>query len=93
MAWFTPAELPENKYYNFGKDGAKNLAEEAGIPLLGQIPLVQSIREGGDDGRPVVLNEDSLTGKAFMELAENVVYQIDKRNNEQPPTKIVEMSK
>lgn len=93
MAWFTPAELPENKYYIFGKEGAKKLSEEMNVPLLGQIPLVQSIREGGDDGQPVALNEDSVTGQAFMELAEKVIQQIDIRNSEMAPTKIVELKK
>jgi hypothetical protein len=62
MAWFTPAELPENKYYLFGKEGVKRLAEEMQVPLLGQIPLVQAICESGDEGEPVVLNPDSITG-------------------------------
>ncbi|HHX31102.1 MAG TPA: Mrp/NBP35 family ATP-binding protein, partial [Bacteroidales bacterium] len=69
MAWFTPAELPENRYYIFGKEGCKRLAEEQGHELLGQIPVVQSIREGGDDGKPVALNSDSVTGMAFSALA------------------------
>lgn len=93
MAWFTPAELPENKYYIFGKDGCKKLAEESGYELLGQIPIVQSIREGGDNGVPVATNEDSIMGIAFGALADNVVRAIDKRNNEQPKTKIVEINK
>lgn len=93
MAWFTPAELPENKYYLFGKEGAKNLAEEMNVPLLGQIPIVQSICEGGDKGTPVALDENSITGMAFMELADNVVKQVNKRNEEMEPTKIVEMHK
>lgn len=93
MAWFTPAELPQNKYYIFGKDGAKKLAGEMNVPLLGRIPLVQSIRESGDDGRPVVLNEDSIAGKAFFPIAEEVVRQIDRRNKELRPTKIVETKK
>lgn len=80
MSWFTPAELPENKYYLFGKEGGKRLAEELNIPLLGQIPIVQSICEGGDSGKPVALNPDSITGQAFQKLAENVVKQIDYRN-------------
>jgi ATP-binding protein involved in chromosome partitioning len=91
MAWFTPAELPDNKYYIFGKEGARRLAEEMGVPLLGQIPIVQSIREGGDNGTPVVLNDDSVTGHAFLGLAAAVVRQVDRRNAEQAPTKIVEM--
>lgn len=93
MAWFTPAELPENKYYIFGKDGAKKLAEEMNVPLLGQIPLVQSICESGDKGAPVALNEDSVTGRAFLQLAASVVRQVDRRNVEKVPTKIVEMHK
>ena len=72
MAWFTPAELPENKYYLFGKDGGKLLAEEMNVPLLGQIPIVQSICESGDKGIPVALNEESMSGIAFQNLAENI---------------------
>src|SRR5574344_643244 len=93
MAWFMPAELPENKYYIFGKEGAKRLAEEMNVPLLGQIPIVQSIREGGDNGRPVALDEDSITGRAFLSLAASLVRQVDKRNVEMAPTQIVEMHK
>ena len=92
MAWFTPAELPENKYYIFGKEGAK-LAEEMNVPLLGQIPIVQSICEGGDNGTPVVLDGDSVTGRAFLSLAASVVRQVDRRNVEMAPTQIVEMHK
>lgn len=72
MAWFTPAELPENKYYIFGKDGARNLAMEIGVPLLGQIPIVQSIRECGDEGNPAALDSDSVAGRAFADLAVTV---------------------
>ena len=72
MAWFTPAELPENKYYIFGKDGARDLAEELGVPLLGQIPIVQSIREDGDAGTPAALNANSPAGMAFANLAKSV---------------------
>lgn len=93
MAWFTPAELPENKYYIFGKEGCKRLAEELNVPLLGQIPIVQSICEGGDQGKPVALNPDSITGKAFQELAENVVKQIDYRNEYLAPTERVIVTK
>lgn len=90
MSWFTPEELPNNKYYIFGKEGAKKLAEKMNVPLLGQIPIVQSIREGGDNGEPVALNEDSITGQAFAQLARNVVAEAEKRNANQAPTKIVE---
>ena len=93
MAWFTPAELPENKYYIFGKDGCKQLAEQNGYALLGQIPIVQSIREGGDDGQPVALQSDSITGMAFARLADNVVEAVEKRNRELPKTGIVEISR
>jgi ATP-binding protein involved in chromosome partitioning len=93
MAWFTPAELPENKYYIFGNGGGKRLAEDMNVELLGQIPLVQSICEGGDAGEPVALNEESVTGKAFIELAERVVKSVDERNHSMEPTKIVEVSK
>jgi len=85
MSWFTPAELPSNKYYIFGKEGGKKLADKMNVPLLGQIPLVQSIREGSDYGKPVVL-EDSITGIAFMELAGKLTESVDKRNKEQRPT-------
>ena len=89
MAWFTPAELPENKYYIFGKDGAKQLAEELQVPLLAQIPLIQSVCEDGDKGEPAVLNPASPEGIAFMSLAAKVVTQVDKRNMEMAPTQRV----
>jgi len=91
MSWFTPEELPENKYYIFGKDGCKNLAEKENIPLLGQIPIVQSIREGGDSGTPAVLNEGSIVEKAFTELAVAVIKVTDERNANLDPTKRVEI--
>ncbi|GAB3421514.1 Mrp/NBP35 family ATP-binding protein [Niabella aquatica] len=72
MSYFTPAELPDNKYYIFGKHGAKNLASEYDLPFLGEIPLVQSIREGGDIGIPVMMSDDEITKQAFMELADKV---------------------
>ena len=93
MAWFTPAELPENKYYIFGKEGAKQLAEEMNVPLLGQIPIVQSICESGDNGTPVALDENTVTGRAFLQLAAAVVRQVDKRNVEMAPTEVVKMNK
>ena len=73
MAWFTPAEHPDEKYYLFGKEGCKELAEERGIPLLAEIPLVQSICESGDGGAPIAINENSIVGAAFMRLAEKVL--------------------
>ena len=91
MAWFTPAELPENKYYIFGKDGCKNLAKEMNCPLLAQIPLVQSICESGDAGKPAALNADSITGQAFINLAQAVITVTNRRNREPRPTKIVQV--
>ncbi len=76
MAWFTPAELPNNKYYIFGKDGVKDLSEELNIPLLAQLPLVQSVREAADAGRPAVLQDNTPQAIAFMELAQNVAQQV-----------------
>lgn len=93
MAWFTPAELPENKYYLFGREGVKALAEEMGVPLLAQIPLVQSICESGDQGEPAALQVESLTGKAFAHLAEAVVRETERRNRQLPPTQVVAMNK
>lgn len=93
MAWFTPAELPENKYFIFGKNGGKRLADELNVPLLGQIPLVQSIREGGDAGRPIAVDENSISSLAFLELAQKVVERVDFRNKNMEATKKVEMAK
>ncbi len=93
MSWFTPAELPDNKYYIFGKDGGKRLSEELHVPLLGQIPLVQSIREGGDGGEPVAINEDSITSLAFRNLAVAVVERVDYRNENMTATAKVEIVK
>lgn len=91
MAYFTPAELPDNKYYIFGKEGAKQLAKEMGCPLLAQIPLVQSICENGDKGEPSAVNVDSVTGQAFLNLAQAVVTVVNRRNKEQAPTKRVDV--
>lgn len=82
MAYFTPAELPNNKYYIFGKDGAKTLAQKLGVPLLGEIPLVQSICEAGDAGRPAVLQESTPQALAFMEMASNVAQQVSIVNSQ-----------
>ncbi len=92
MSWFTPAELPSNKYYIFGKEGGKKLAEKMNVTLLGSIPLVQSICEGSDSGQPVALN-DSITGNAFMTLAGEVIESIRKRNAEIKPTSKLEITK
>ncbi|MBC7536361.1 MAG: Mrp/NBP35 family ATP-binding protein [Ferruginibacter sp.] len=91
MSYFTPEELPDNKYYIFGKDGGKNLAEEFDIPFLGQIPLVQSIREGGDIGVPLMLSDDEITKKAFGEFAGNAARGIAMRNANMAATEIQEV--
>ena len=93
MAWFTPAELPENKYYLFGREGVKQLAGKMQVPLLGQIPIVQSICESGDEGEPVAAAPTHPLAATFRELARNVVAETERRNREQPPTEIVEMHK
>jgi ATP-binding protein involved in chromosome partitioning len=90
MAWFTPAELPDQKYYIFGREGCSRVAAEMNIPLLAQIPLVQSVCESGDSGEPAVLHPETPTGNAFLQLAARVVTQTDKRNAEMDATKIVE---
>jgi ATP-binding protein involved in chromosome partitioning len=77
MAWFTPEELPDNKYYIFGKDGAKNLAETMNVPLLAQIPLIQSVREAGDVGRPAVLQENTPSAKVFDEFVRTFVEKVE----------------
>ena len=91
MSYFTPAELPDNKYYIFGKDGGKNLAEEYDIPFLGQIPIVESIREAGDMGIPAMVGDDGITKKAFMDFTANAVRGIAMRNANLEPTQIQEM--
>ncbi len=91
MSYFTPAELPDNKYYIFGKDGGKNLAEEFDIPFLGQIPIVESIREGGDVGVPAMVGDDAITKKAFMDFTANAVRGIAMRNANLEPTEIQEI--
>jgi ATP-binding protein involved in chromosome partitioning len=91
MSWFTPAELPDNKYFIFGEGGGKKLAKYSRSVLLGQIPMVQSIREGGDDGHPAVLHTDSIVSEAFLEVAKNTLRQIGVRNELMEPTRIVKM--
>lgn len=92
MAWFTPAELPENKYFIFGNGGGKKLAKVSESVLLGQIPIVQSIRESGDEGRPAVLAEGSLPAQAFMDMARNTAQQLAVRNEMMAPTQIVKVT-
>lgn len=91
MSYFTPAELPENKYYIFGKEGGKKLADEYDIPFLGEIPLVQSIREGGDSGVPVMMSDDVISKQAFIDFAANATRGIAMRNAEMPATEVSEV--
>ena len=92
MAYFTPEELPENKYYIFGKDGAKNLAEDINTKFLGEVPLVQSIRESGDVGRPVALQEGTVLEEAFSTITKEMVAQLLERNKNLPPTEVVRIT-
>ena len=92
MSYFTPAELPDNKYYIFGKDGAKELAEDLNTKFLGEVPLVQSVREAGDVGRPAALQEGTPIEKAFTEITQNMLTQLLKRNEELPETEIVRIT-
>jgi len=92
MAYFTPEELPNNKYYIFGKEGAKNLAEDLGVPFLGEVPLVQSIREAGDYGRPAALQTASVIESVFEEITRNVVQETVNRNESLPPTEAIKIT-
>ncbi|HKJ06862.1 MAG TPA: Mrp/NBP35 family ATP-binding protein [Flavobacteriaceae bacterium] len=92
MSYFTPAELPDNKYYIFGKDGAKNLAEDIETTFLGEVPLVQSIREAGDVGHPVALQDNTPLENAFNTIAKNALTQLVKRNKDLPPTEVVKIT-
>jgi ATP-binding protein involved in chromosome partitioning len=89
MAYFTPEELPDNKYYIFGRQGAQNLAEDKGVPFLGALPLVQAVREASDLGRPAALQEGTLIQQSIVEVTQNMVTQLLKRNTTLPPTKAV----
>lgn len=93
MAYFTPEELPNNKYYIFGKEGAKNLADDLNVPFLGEVPLVQSIREAGDYGRPAALQTASVIETIFEELTRNVVQEVVSRNQNLPATEAVKITK
>jgi ATP-binding protein involved in chromosome partitioning len=92
MAWFTPDELPDKKYYIFGKDGAKDLAKDLNVELLAQIPIVQSIRESGDAGRPAILQEGTPVADALNDMVKNIETEVNKRNVLLPPTEIVRMT-
>lgn len=92
MAYFTPAELPQNKYYIFGKEGAKNLAEDLEVPFMGEIPLVQSIREAGDVGRPAAMQTGTILETAFETLTRNIVQETVNRNENLPPTQAIQIT-
>ncbi|GAL62879.1 septum site-determining protein MinD [Algibacter lectus] len=92
MAYFTPAELPDHKYFIFGKEGAKNLAEDLKVPFLGEIPLVQSIREAGDVGRPAAMQKGTPLEQAFEKLTQNVVQEVVRRNDDLPPTEAIKIT-
>jgi ATP-binding protein involved in chromosome partitioning len=92
MAYFTPDELPDNKYYIFGKEGAKNLAEDLQVPFLGEIPLVQSIREAGDIGHPAALQTATVLEQSFEKLTQNVVQEVVRRNDDLPPTEAIKIT-
>lgn len=92
MAYFTPAELPDNKYYIFGEKGARNLAEDLRIPFLGEIPIVQSIREAGDAGRPAALQKNTLVSEAFEEFTRKTVEETVRRNTELPTTEAIKIT-
>ena len=92
MSYFTPAELPDNKYYIFGKEGAKNLAADLAVPFLGQLPLVQSIREAGDVGRPAAMQTATPIEASFEELTKNIVQEVVKRNSDLPPTEAIKIT-
>ena len=91
MAYFTPEELPKNKYYLFGKEGAKNLSNDLEVPFLGEVPLVQSIREAGDLGRPASLQEDSIINKVFNEISKNMISELLIRNKNLPATEVIKI--
>lgn len=92
MAYFTPEELPNNKYYIFGENGARNLAADLDVPFLGEVPIVQSIREAGDYGRPAALQNDTIVTKIFEDVCRNVVEQVVKRNDSLPPTEAIKIT-
>ena len=92
MSYFTPAELPENKYFIFGEGGAKHLAERMGVALLGEIPLVQSVREAGDVGRPAALQDHTPVSEAFKSLTKEVVSELVRRNEKLPPTEAIRIT-
>ena len=91
MSWFTPAELPQNKYYIFGKGGGEKLAQDNGIRLLGQVPLIQKIREGGDEGEPVSFNENTVLQSIFSTITDNLIESLEERNKNLPETSQIQI--
>jgi ATP-binding protein involved in chromosome partitioning len=92
MAYFTPEELPNNKYYIFGNGGARNLAEDLQVPFLGEVPIVQSIREAGDFGRPAAMQTGSVIESVFEEITRNIVQETVSRNESLPPTEAIKIT-
>jgi ATP-binding protein involved in chromosome partitioning len=92
MAYFTPEELPNNKYYIFGKEGAQQLADDLAVPFLGEVPLVQSVREAGDIGRPAAMQDNSIVANVFESITRNVVQQVVHRNEALPPTEAIKIT-
>jgi ATP-binding protein involved in chromosome partitioning len=92
MAWFTPDDLPDRKYKIFGEGGGEKLAQLGKVPVLGQIPMVMGIREAGDSGKPAVLQEGSIMAEAFLDMARKTMEQVEQRNKNLDPTKVVQVS-
>ena len=92
MSYFTPKELPENKYYIFGKDGAKNLADDLKVPFIGCIPLIQSVREAGDFGRPVAMQEETIISEELKKITQNIVSEVIKRNKDLPASEAIKIT-
>ena len=92
MAYFTPEELPKNKYYLFGKEGAQNLSSDLNIPFLGEVPIIQSVREASDFGRPAAMQENTISEEIFNSISKNMLSQLLIRNKELPETEIVKIT-
>ena len=92
MSYFTPLELPDNKYYLFGKEGAKNLSKDLEIPFLGEIPLIQGIRESGDYGRPAALQDETIVESVFNDITKNMLSELLNRNNKLPETEVIKIT-
>jgi ATP-binding protein involved in chromosome partitioning len=92
MAYFTPEELPEQKYFMFGKEGAKHLAEDLHVPFLGEIPLIQSVREAGDFGRPAAMQTATIVQESFNKITQNIAQEVVRRNSDLPPTDAIKIT-